>query len=305
MDRLAEMEVFVRVVEEGGFSAAARTLDMSKSAVSKRVSALEDRLGARLINRTTRKLALTDAGIAFHARAARIIAEAEEAEAAVSSLQAAPRGVLRVNAPVSFGINHLGGLLPSFLERYPDLSVDLVMNDRFVDLVDEGFDLAIRISSLEDSSLIARRLCGLNRVVVASPDYLARHGAPAHPTDLTRHACLLYTYLRRSGEWTLRHRDDGQDVRVRVEGAALRANNGDVLREAAIGGLGVTMMPTFIIGADLVAGRLVRLLPDWEDDTGGIYAVWPSGRFVPAKVRAFVDLLVEAFRRPPWEQPGA
>lgn len=300
MDRLAEMEVFVRVVDEGGFSAAARALNMSKSAVSKRVASLEDRLGARLINRTTRRLALTDAGTTFYARAARILAEAEEAEAAVSSLQAAPRGVLRVNAPVSFGLNHLGGLLPGFLARYPDLSVDLVLNDRFVDLVDEGFDLAIRITSLEDSSLIARRLCGLHRILVASPDYLDRHGVPDHPDDLRDHACLLYTYLRRSGEWTL-HTGDGRAARVQVNAAALSANNGDVLGEAAIQGLGITMMPTFIIGEALASGRLVRVLPDWEDLSGGIYAVWPSGRFIPAKVRAFVDLLVDAFRDPPWE----
>lgn len=300
MDRLAEMEIFVRVVEEGSFSAAATALGLTKSAVSKRVAALEDRLGARLLNRTTRRLSVTDAGAAFHGRAARILAEAEEAEAEVSCLQAAPRGLLRVNAPVTFGVTHLGPLLPGFLGRHPELSVDLVLNDRFVDLVEEGFDVAVRIADLDDSSLIARRLCPSDRVVVASPAYVARHGAPATPEALAAHRCLLYSYLRRSGEWCLRHAS-GREARVRVEGAALRANNGDVLRQAAVDGLGVTMMPTFIVGADLAAGRLVRLLPDWQDATGAVHAVWPAGRFTPAKVRAFVDLLVEAFRTPPWQ----
>ncbi len=300
MDRLAEMEIFVRVVDDGSFSAAADGLGMTKSAVSKRVAALEERLGARLLNRTTRRLSVTDAGAAFHARAARILAEADEAEAEVSRLQAVPRGLLRVNAPVTFGINHLGPLLPAFLARYPELSVDLVLNDRFVDLVEEGFDLAIRIADLDDSSLIARRLCASDRILVAGPDYVAARGLPRTPDDLADHTCLLYSLLRRSGEWTLRHAS-GTEARVRVSGGALRANNGDVLRQATLDGLGITMMPTFIVGADLAAGRLVRVLPEWGDATGAVHAVWPAGRFTAAKVRAFVDMLVDAFKTPSWE----
>jgi DNA-binding transcriptional LysR family regulator len=294
------MEVFVRVVELGGFSAAARVLGMSKSSVSKRVSALEDRLGAQLLLRTTRHLTLTDAGQAFHDRAVRILAETEDAEAAVSRLQAAPRGVLRVNAPVSFGVAHLGPLLPDFLARHPDLSVDLVLNDRVVDLVDEGFDVAIRIAPLAESSLVARRLCVSRRVLVASPGYVARHGAPRRPEEVVDHPCLLYAYLLRGGEWRLRD-GTGAEAVLRVERPVLRANNGDVLCQAAVGGLGIAMMPTFIVGGDLAAGRLVRLLADWEDASGAIHAVWPHGRFTAPKVRAFVDFLVAAFRRPPWD----
>lgn len=300
MDRLSGMAVFVRVVEEESFSAAARVLGLSKSAVSKQVAALEDRLGARLLNRTTRRLSLTDAGVAFYDRAQRIVADAEEAEAAVSQLSATPRGVLRVNAPVSFGVQHLGPVLPEFMDAHPDLSVELTLNDRFVDLVEEGFDVAVRIGRLPDSSLIARRLAPLRRVVVASPAYVAAHGAPQQPEDLRDHACLLYAYLLRGDAWALRG-PEGRAVEVRVDGR-LRANNGDVLRAALLGGMGVAYMPSFLVGNDLAEGRLVRLLPEWQDDSAGIYAVHPHARLVPPKVRAFVDFLAERYGNcPAWE----
>ncbi|MGC2856822.1 LysR family transcriptional regulator [Novispirillum sp. DQ9] len=300
MDRLSGMAVFVRVVEEGGFSAAARALGLSKSAVSKQVSALEERLGARLLNRTTRRLALTDAGTAFHERAVRILADAEEAEAAVSQLSTAPRGVLRINAPVTFGIQHLGPLLPEFMAAYPELVVEVTLNDRFVDLVEEGFDVAVRIGRLADSSLIARRLAPVRRLVVASPAYVAAHGAPETPEDLRHHACLHYTYLLRGDVWSLTG-TDGRTVDVRVAGR-LRANNGDVLRSALLAGLGIAYTPSFIVGRDVAEGRLVRLLPGWEDISAAVYAVHPHARLVPPKVRAFVDYLAQRFAgHPEWD----
>lgn len=300
MDRLSGMAVFVRVVEEESFSAAARLLGLSKSSVSKQVAALEDRLGARLLNRTTRRLALTDAGTAFFERAVRILADAEEAEAAVSRLSTAPRGVLRVNAPVSFGVQHLGPLLPAFMDANPELSVDLGLNDRFVDLVEEGFDVAVRIGRLPDSSLIARRLAPVRRLLVASPDYVAAHGAPQRPEDLRDHACLLYSYLLRGDTWPLTG-PDGRTVEVLVTGR-LRANNGDVLRSALLGGMGVAYTPSFLVGADLAEGRLVRVLPQWEDTTAAVYAVHPHARLLAPKVRAFVDFLADRFAgAPAWD----
>ncbi|MFA7431325.1 MAG: LysR family transcriptional regulator [Rhodospirillaceae bacterium] len=301
MDSLSGMAVFVRVVEEESFSAAARVLGLSKSAVSKQVAALEERLGARLLNRTTRRLALTDAGTAFFERAQRILADAEEAEAAVTQLSTAPRGVLRVNAPVTFGVQHLGPLLPAFMAAYPELAVDLVLNDRFVDLVEEGFDVAVRIGRLSDSSLIARRLAPLRRLLVASPEYVAVHGAPQQPDDLRNHACLLYTYLLRGDAWSLTG-PNGRTTEVRVTGR-LRANNGDVLRSALLGGMGIAYTPSFIVGRDLAEGRLVRVLPGWEDVSAAVYAVHPHARLVPPKVRAFVDFLAERFAGPSsWDE---
>lgn len=300
MDRLSGMAVFVRVVEEESFSAAARVLGMSKSAVSKQVAALEERLGARLLNRTTRRLALTDAGAAFHERAARILADAEEAETAVSQLSAAPRGVLRVNAPVTFGIQHLGPLLPAFMAAYPDLAVEVSLNDRFVDLVEEGFDVAVRVGRLPDSSLIARRLAPVRRLVVASPAYVEAHGMPTGPEDLRGHSCLHYTYQLRGDAWSLTG-PDGRVAEVRVAGR-LRANNGDILRAALLAGMGVAYTPSFIVGRDLAEGRLVRLLPGWEDTTAAVYAVHPHSRLVAPKVRAFVDYLAERFAGcPSWD----
>lgn len=301
MDSLSGLTVFARVVDAGGFSAAAREMGVSKSAISKQVAGLEERLGARLLNRTTRRLSLTDAGATLYERALRILAEAEEAEAAVSQLSAAPRGLLRINAPVTFGVRHLGPLLPEFMNLYPDLSVEVAVNDRMVDLVEEGFDVAVRIADLPDSSLIAKRLCCSRNIVVASPDYLARKGTPTTPEELAAHDIVLYAYMLRRAEWRLTG-PEGRVVSIRADNSRLKANNGDLLRMAVIGGHGVAIMPTFIVGDDLAAGRLVHLLPEWEDSTGGVFAVWPHARYVPAKVRALVDFLAERFvGMPPWE----
>ncbi|MBF0307326.1 MAG: LysR family transcriptional regulator [Alphaproteobacteria bacterium] len=299
MDRLTSMEVFARVVEAHGFSAAARELGVSKSAVSKIVAQTEERLGARLLNRTTRRLSPTAAGTAFYERCLRVMAEAEEAELAVTSLQAEPRGVLKLNAPMSFGILHLAPALPDFMVRFPDVTVDLTLNDRMVDLVDEGFDLAVRIARLTDSSLVARRLAPSRRVWCASPEYFARHGTPARPADLAGHDCLIYTYTTSGDEW--RWRGPAGEGSVRLKGS-LRANNGQVLHAALLAGRGIAPMPTFMVGPDLRAGRLQAVLTEYEEEGASVYAVWPSARLVSTKVRVFVDFLATRFGpRPYWE----
>lgn len=297
-DPLEGYATFAAVVDSGGFSAAADRQGVSKSAISKQVARLEERLGARLLNRTTRRLSLTEAGQAFHTHALRILAEAEEAELAVSQLHASPRGLLRVSAPMSFGLRHLAPALCPFLDRYPDLTLEVVYDDRLVDLLAEGLDVAVRIARLADSSMIARRVAPCRRLAVASPDYVARRGLPLHPADLGRHDCLLYTLGNSTSEWQFSHAD-GSHAAVAVTGR-LRANNGDALREAALAGLGIVMTPTFIVGDDLAAGRLVRVLPEWEASDIAIHAVYPPGRHLSVKVRAFVDFLAETFGPAPY-----
>ncbi|MDP6571960.1 MAG: LysR family transcriptional regulator [Rhodospirillales bacterium] len=301
MDNLADMAVFVKVVEAHGFSAAARRLRLSKSAVSKRVSRLEERLGARLLNRTTRRLSLTEEGSAFHQRAKSILADIEEAEQAVSRLHAVPRGTLRVSAPMSFGTLHLAPAVPDFMARYPDLRVDIALNDRLVDLVDEGFDLAIRIARLPDSTLIARRLAPRRVVVCAAPGYWRRAGVPARPEDLKDHNCLHYSYLLSDDAWPFTGPDGA--ISVKVSGTFM-ANNGEALSAAAIAGTGVALLPTFIAGPDLRAGRLRAVLGDYEETGPSIYAVYPHARHLSAKVRAFVDFLAARFGPEPyWDAP--
>lgn len=290
MDALAGMAVFARVIEANGFTAAARGLGISKAAVSKQVARLEDRLGVRLLNRSTRRLGLTEAGRDYYERARRILAEVEEAEQSAASRQANPRGQLRVNAPVTFGQSHLAPLLPGFMRRYPQVHVDLVLNDRFVDLIEEGFDVAVRVAELPSSSLIARRLCDAPQVAAAAPTYLKARGTPAHPSDLARHDCLLYSYLATGEEW--RFIEAGKAFGVRVSGP-LRANNGDVLRHAAIAGLGIVYAPEFVIAAPLASGELVKLLEDWRAPDAGVHAVYSPGRPLGAKLRVFVDYLAE------------
>ncbi|MCH9000548.1 MAG: LysR family transcriptional regulator [Proteobacteria bacterium] len=298
MEDLSAMAVFARVVEMESFSGAARALGLSKSAVSKRVGRLEDRMGLRLLNRTTRRLSLTEAGAAFYQGCRRVVAEAEAAERAVTRLASAPRGRLKVNAPMSFGVRHLAPALPDFMARYPELNVDLTLNDRVVDLVEEGFDLAIRIARLAESSLIARRLAPNRLVLCAAPSYLAAHGAPRAVEDLKGHECLLYSYQAAGDVWRLC--GPGGERRLAVTGR-LRINNGDALLAAALGGLGVALLPCFICGQDLRAGRLIQVLPAWSGpaDTA-IAAVYPASRNLSPKVRVFVDFLTERFSGTPY-----
>lgn len=301
MARLDEMEVFAAVVEAGGFSAAARLLGLSKSAVSKQVGRLEDRLGVRLLNRTTRRLSLTEAGTTFHAACRRVLDEAETAEQAVSDLAAAPRGLLKLNAPMSFGFLHLGAAIPAFHQHYPQIRLDAVMNDRFVDLIEEGYDVALRIGELRDSSLVARRLAPCRNVLCASPAYLDRRGRPARPADLAQHDCLLYANTASPREWTLTGPRGREAVAV---AGPLIANNGDLLCTAALGGMGIAKLPTFIVGPCLADGRLEVVLPDHPVPEQGIHAVYPHSRNLSQKVRVFVDFLAARFGPEPYWDTG-
>lgn len=300
MDRFAALEAFVRVAETQSFSEAARRLRVTKSAVSRHVSALEAELGARLFQRTTRSLSLTEAGRGYLERASRILDDLADADRAVSQLQAAPRGRLRLSAPMSFGFLHLAPALTDFLVRYPEVEVDVAMNDRFVDLVNEGYDVAVRIGALEDSSLIARKLAPARRAICASPAYLAARGAPLTPDDLKNHDCLFNSNLATAREWRFTA-PDGATLPVAVSGR-FSANNGDALRVAALRGLGLANLPTFIAGADLQAGALVTVLDAFLSQDLTINAVYPHARHLSPTVRAFVDFLADRFGpRPYWD----
>lgn len=300
MDRLGNMEAFVRVAEAKSFSEAARRLRSSKSLVSRQVAALETELGVRLFHRTTRSLSLTEEGRGYHAQVTRILSEIEEANMSVSQSQAAPRGRLRVSAPMSFGILHLAPAIRDFLTRYPEVELDLSLNDRYVDVVDEGFDLAIRIGRLADSSLVARRLARHRMILCASPDYLKQHGAPNDPADLKQHQCLCYSTNSLVPEWHFVTKD-GKRWPVPIDGR-LHANNGDVLRSAALQGLGIAYLPSFIVGPDLQAATLVSLLSEFVPTDTAIHAVYPHTRHLSPKVRAFIDFLGERFGpRPHWD----
>ncbi|MBF0155316.1 MAG: LysR family transcriptional regulator [Magnetococcales bacterium] len=293
MDRLACMESFVRVVESGSFAAAARKSGLSRSAVSKYIETLESHLGVRLINRTTRQLHLTTEGELYYPYCRRILEDVDEAEQSVSHLHATPRGLLRVSAPVSFGTRYLAPATADFLLKYPGIELDLVLNDRFVDLIEEGFDLAVRIGTLEDSTLMARRLTTTRLIPCASPTYLAKHGKPTTPADLTRHVCLLYSYTASPNVWRFRHQ--GEEHSVRITGP-LRANNGEALCAAARAGLGVALLPGFLVDEELRLGVLEPLLTDYSLPTIGIHAVCPSNRHLSTKVREFIDFLASRFR---------
>ncbi len=293
MDNLEGLPVFVRAVREGSFSAAARALGLTPSAVSKQIGRLEDQLTVRLFNRTTRRLSLTEEGAAFYERASRILIDLEDAAAAVSSHRTVVRGRLRVTLPTAFGILHLLPVLPTFLARHPELTLEFDLNDRFVNMIEEGFDIALRVGDLEDSSLIGRRLAANRRVLAAAPTYLAARPAPQRPADLAAHNCLVYTYRAQRYDWHLID-ERGQECSVSVAGN-LETNNPMMLHAAALGGLGVILSPLWLIGPDIKAGRLQRLLPDHHWPDSAIQAVYPPGRHLSARVRSFVDFLVEQF----------
>ncbi|WP_151637932.1 LysR family transcriptional regulator [Noviherbaspirillum aerium] len=302
MDHFNRMSTFARVVADGSFSAAARKLQVSSAAVGKQIQLLENWLGTRLFDRTTRQLRLTEAGMAFHERCTRILEDLEEAQRAAGALQAQPTGRLRINSPVSFSTLHLGGLLADFLKAYPDISVDMELNDRMVNLVEEGFDLAVRIGNLPDSSLAARRIGKSRFVLCASPAYLKLRGTPRRPGDLAGHDCVEYALGMSEWQFTSR---SGKRESISVS-TRLRANNGAMLSAAVSGGFGVTYVPSFIVSRDLEAGRLVPLLPSYKTMETGIYIVYPAGRHVPAKVRVFIDFAARYFGDlPSWERPPA
>lgn len=298
--KLADMEVFAKVAEHNSFSAAARRLGVSKGAVSKQVARLERSLGARLLNRSTRRLSLTDAGHAFHEHTTRMMAEAEAAEAAVSQLRASPRGVLKLTAPAAFGRLHVAPGIPAFLARYPEVSVQIMMNDRVADLAEDGYDVAIRMMDEPAGNIVARRLAPIRWVVCATADYLALKGVPASPRDLAQHNCLFYSMLASHSDW--RFRAAGGESKVRVTGN-FTVNNSEALREAVLQGLGAALLPTFTVGDDIQQGRLLPLLPDYEPlgtFGTGIYAVYLPTRHVSPKVRAFVDFFLERFGPEPY-----
>jgi DNA-binding transcriptional LysR family regulator len=303
MDTLTGMDLFVRAVDTGSFSETARTMNLTPSAVSKQIARLEDRLGVRLFNRTTRRLAPTEEGRAYYERCRQILADVEEAEAAVSQLNATPRGVLRVNMPIVFGRRHVVPALSDFLGRYPDVHLDVTMTDQFVDPIAEGVDMLIRVGELKDSSLIARKLAGSRRVIIASLEYWKKHGKPASPDDLTRHNCLTYAYLATGDDWRMTGPDGVEHV-VAVSGN-FAANNGEALMAAALDGVGVALLPTWMCGPELQSGELAEVLADYTLPEPSVHAIYPPGRHLSAKVRAFVDFLVERFKRQPLDnRPG-
>lgn len=297
MDRFLEMQCFVAVVERGGFTAAARQLNQAKSAVSRRVAELESRLGVTLLQRTTRRLHVTDAGQLFYRRAADLLQELDAAEQATTGSAVGLRGKLRVTAPLSFGLRHLGPALPAFMDLHPELQFELDLNDREVDLVQDGFDMAIRIGRLRDSSLVARRLGAIRRAAVASPDYLARHGTPGHPRDLADHSLLRYT-LAADNQWRFDDRA-GRTIQPEVH-SRLAANNGELLAQVAVSGQGIALLPTFIVSPWIESGQLRIVLGNYRVGEEGLFSVYPPGRYRSQRVRVFSDFLAERFGQQPY-----
>lgn len=297
MNRDLEMRVFVAVVDASSFVAASEALRMSKAAVSRHVDALEQRLGARLLHRTTRRLSLTEAGRRFYPGAKAVLADIGEVEAMVSSDTLAPQGRVRVNVPVSFGICHLAPLWGEFLALAPKVELDISLADRVVDLVEEGFDLAVRIGRLPSSSLVSRRLASTRMRLCAAPAYIERHGAPAAIEALSQHPVLAYSHWSEGDDW--RFEGPQGPVAVRTQ-SRVYTNNGDTCRAIALAGGGIVLQPDFMVGSDLKAGRLVELLPQYQAPTLGIYVVYPSRKLLPARVKSLVAFLVEKFSQVNW-----
>lgn len=293
MDRLTEMEAFATVVDQGGFTDAAKKMGISKSAVSKHVSALEARLGARLLNRTTRRVSPTEIGLAYYDRARRVLNDAGEADALVTSMQTAPSGLLRISVATDFGVNHLSPVLGEFLQEYPNITVNMVLNNRYVELISEGFDMAIRIGELEDSTLRARKLADTTRKMIAAPSYFQQYGRPEKIDDLNEHKLLHYSNQANSAVWKITA-PSGEKRQVRTAGW-LTVNDGQSLLNACISGLGIAYLPAFLYADAMKKGLVEEAIPGLPLEVQGIYAVYPPGRFTQPKVRAFIDFLVDAF----------
>ncbi len=304
MDRAAEMEMFARAVEKGSFSAAARDLDLTPSAVSKQIRRLEDRLGVRLFNRTTRRVSLTEVGHAYYDRCARIIQEIVEAEEAVTALNENPRGTLRVAATVAFGRVEVLPRINQFLERYPDLNIEFELTDRHVDLIEEGIDVAIQWrEQMDDPSVIARRLCVNRRIICASPRYIEQYGKPKTPEALLDHNCLTLYEVSQFNDWAFEDPEQGHRV-LHVKGS-FRANTADALYEAALAGVGLARLSTWLVMPAIRRGELVPVLPQYPHESSAYFLLYPHRRHLSQKVRAFVDFLVEVFTpTPPWESEG-
>src|SRR3989440_12421088 len=296
MAKLPDFEalaIFAKVVELRSFAAAAAELALSKATVSKAVTRLEQRLGARLFNRTSRRLALTDAGLKLSVRAQRLLAEGEALENEALAQSVTPRGLVRLAVPMTFGVKALAPLLPEFLSQYPEVSIDLHLSDATVDLIGEGFDAGLRIARLPDSSLIARRLCAMPRYTVAAPSYLKQHGRPTHPMHLAQHKCFGYAYLSTAGVWHYTN-SAGEQASVRPAGP-LRANNGEALMPALVAGLGIADLPDFIVGEAIASGEVEVILKGWKQAEGAVHLVTPPGGPRPARVEVLADFLVKHF----------
>jgi DNA-binding transcriptional LysR family regulator len=297
MDRFQEMRALVAVVDAGSFVGAADATGISKAAMSRQVAELEARLGVRLLHRTTRRLSLTGEGEVFYARARELLDALQEVESEVAARSGQAVGTLKVTAPVSFGLLHLAPLWPGFMAKHPQVRLEVMLADRFVDLVEEGLDLAVRIARLENSSLVSRKLASTRLILCASPRYLRKHGRPRHPADLAQHAVIAYSLLSVGDDWQFTGPEGVVQVRVQPR---MRTNSGDTCRAAALGHEGIVLEPSFIVADDIAAGRLVHLLPQYRSLEMGIYAVYPSRKFVAPKVRALIDHLAEAFRDRRW-----
>jgi DNA-binding transcriptional LysR family regulator len=297
MHDINDMLVFAQVVKERSFTAAAARLNVSKSRVSKSVSRLEGMLGVRLLQRSTRRLSLTEVGEAYFEHCDRILEEINLAEDTVNRLHLEPRGTLKISSSVAFGTLHVAPALPGFMARYPDLSVDLTISDRFVDFVEEGYDLALRITAEPGLNLVARKLAPIRRKICASPSYLAERGTPHSPNELKHHNCLDYSYLSTGNYWRLR--GPAGDIAVPVSGT-LRMNDDEALSQAVLGGVGLALLPTFIVGKELQAGKLIEVLPGYVPTERFLYAVHLPNRHLPLKTRVFLDYLLERFGPDPY-----
>ncbi len=298
MDRFVDLQTFVQIVVAGSISGAAEHMDVAKSAVSRRLAELEERLGVQLLRRTTRRLSLTESGRGFYERCVRILADLEEAEQDVLQAHAALRGTLRVALPLSFGLLHLAPAIQDFMRLHPGVEFDLDFNDRQVDLLQEGFDLAIRIAQLPDSSLIARRIAPIRQVVCASPAYFAAHGTPQQPADLAQHLCLAYSNLANPGTWVYRQ-SDGHNGVVKIP-IRLKSTNGDFLVSAALAGQGIVMQPSFFVHQMIASGALMPVLTEFHWPEINAYALYPSTRHLSTRVRVFVDFVAERFAGTPY-----
>jgi DNA-binding transcriptional LysR family regulator len=297
MDKFQEMQTFVAVVDAGSFVKAAESLKLSKAAVSRYVGELEARLGVRLLHRTTRKLSLTGEGEVFHARCKELLATVDEAEAEITAHTGTAIGQVKVNVPVSFGLLQLAPLWAAFMALHPQITLDVTLSDRLVDLVDEGYDLAVRIARLPSSSLISRKLTSTRLILCASPAYLREHGMPAHPSELASHAVMSYSLLSMGEHWAFEGPEGPVTVKVNPR---LHTNSGDTCRAAALAHQGIVLQPSFLVGADVRSGALVELLTPYRSIELGVYAVYPTRKHVTSKVRVLIDFLVEAFRERPW-----